>query len=239
VVIRDERGGTVFAGGFYLGTGTNNAAEYEALLRAMKLAERLGGTELDILCDSELIVKQVNGQYRVKNAKLRRLFEEVTSRMRGFARVSVGHVRWENNSEADSLANRAMDSKSDVGGMVAGSADSQDAGAGAGGFLAVRDLAGWAIEDGAGVRKERLMEEGRIRTALFIVRPGHRCRLKPRTSEAMLTVVQGRGTVSSGGEGRTVGAPCWVRVRVSRELDLVAEGDRQLMVAVTGWEGRG
>jgi len=93
----------------YLGVQTNNVAEYTAVVRALSLAAELGATEVHLLLDSKLIVEQVNGRWRVKDAKLRPLHAEVVERLRGFARWTAVHVRRAENSAADALCNEAID----------------------------------------------------------------------------------------------------------------------------------
>lgn len=93
----------------YLGETTNNQAEYAALLLALEEAANLGVTHLQIFADSELMVKQVNGEYKVKNAGLKPVFAEAKERIAGFTDFEIAHVRREQNSEADSLANQAID----------------------------------------------------------------------------------------------------------------------------------
>lgn len=88
---------------------TNNVAEYEGLLAALRWAAEHGIASLDIRSDSELLVKQMRGEYRVKNAGLLPLYEEARSLMRRIGRVKFEHVRREFNKEADRLANEAMD----------------------------------------------------------------------------------------------------------------------------------
>lgn len=92
-----------------LGQETNNVAEYTALVKALEKAKHLGLTRLRILSDSELLVRQVNGEYRVKNDDLRWLFDEAKGLMKGFASVTVSHVRREQNKRADELCNIALD----------------------------------------------------------------------------------------------------------------------------------
>jgi len=122
IFICNERGEPVYSGGFVLGKTTNNVAEYQGLIHALQIAEGLGGKELDIACDSELVVKQVNGQYRVKNAQLKPLQSQVTSLMSRFAKAVVRHVRREQNTEADALVNEALDAGQDVGDAAEGEA---------------------------------------------------------------------------------------------------------------------
>jgi ribonuclease HI len=88
---------------------TNNVAEYNGLLAALRWAAANGVTTLRIKSDSELLVKQMRGEYRVKNPGLQPLFEEARRIVRGIGRVTFEHVRREFNKDADRLANEAMD----------------------------------------------------------------------------------------------------------------------------------
>lgn len=94
-----------------LGTATNNVAEYTALVRGLELAAELGIRSLNVFSDSELLVKQMSGEYRVKNADLQELYQEANRLKRGFERVSISHVRREQNKRADALCNEALDGK--------------------------------------------------------------------------------------------------------------------------------
>ncbi len=93
----------------YLGLQTNNVAEYTAVVRALGLAAELGAREVDLLLDSKLIVEQVHGRWKVKDAKLQPLHAEVRRLLRGFARWSAGHVPRAQNTAADALCNEAID----------------------------------------------------------------------------------------------------------------------------------
>jgi ribonuclease HI len=93
----------------YLGVQTNNVAEYVALVRSLELATRLGAREVDLLLDSQLIVEQLNGRWRVKDAKLRPLWDAARRLLAGFDRWSASHVRRSENASADRLANEAID----------------------------------------------------------------------------------------------------------------------------------
>ncbi len=94
----------------YLGTGTNNRAEYTAVIRGLQRALELGGREVDVYMDSQLVVRQMEGLYKVKNAQLRPLWEQAGSLARKFARCRFHHVPREQNGEADALANQGVDS---------------------------------------------------------------------------------------------------------------------------------
>ncbi len=95
----------------YIGTATNNVAEYSALLRGLEEAKSLGIRQIDIYMDSELIVKQIKGIYRVKNENLLPLWNRAKSLLKEFAHYSVTHVPREMNKEADALATRAVKQK--------------------------------------------------------------------------------------------------------------------------------
>jgi len=95
----------------YLGTATNNVAEYEALLMALKATRDMGVESLQVFADSELVVKQVLGEYKVKNEALRVIYEKVMVLADGFKEFYISHIPREQNKEADALANKAMDEK--------------------------------------------------------------------------------------------------------------------------------
>lgn len=94
-----------------IGKATNNVAEYAALVRALELAAELGLRKLTVFSDSELIVKQMNGEYRVKNADLRDLYDEAQKLRKQFEQVTITHVRREQNKDADKLCNEALDGR--------------------------------------------------------------------------------------------------------------------------------
>lgn len=111
VSISDESGKPIYEMGDFLGTCTNNVAEYTALVRGVAAAIALGATKLLVKADSELVVKQVNGIYKVKSPDLKPLHEEALRLMRKIPDVHVTHVYRKGNSRADALANYAMDHK--------------------------------------------------------------------------------------------------------------------------------
>jgi ribonuclease HI len=93
-----------------IGEATNNVAEYRALLLGIQRARELGADSVELVGDSELIVRQVRGQYRVKDPGLQLLHAEVIAALEGFDEWSIRHVRREANAEADRLVNEALDS---------------------------------------------------------------------------------------------------------------------------------
>jgi ribonuclease HI len=110
VVVRDAAGEVLEEHGERIGRATNNVAEYRALLRGIELAAAHGATELELIGDSELIVRQVEGRYKVKDATMRELHAEAKRALEPFEDWSIRHVRREHNAEADRLVNQVLDS---------------------------------------------------------------------------------------------------------------------------------
>jgi queuosine biosynthesis protein QueD len=102
-------------GGAYIGEHTNNIAEYQAMIWGLRNALVLGIDDLDIRADSELMVKQINGAYRVKNAGIKPLYETVMSLLARFKRYEFQHVFRSSNEDADHLVNEALDARGPVG----------------------------------------------------------------------------------------------------------------------------
>jgi ribonuclease HI len=97
----------------YIGEATNNVAEYRALLLGLELARELGASEVEVVNDSELVARQIGGEYKVKHAGLKPLFIEAMGKLRGFDKWAVRPVRREQNSRADELVNEALDAALD------------------------------------------------------------------------------------------------------------------------------
>jgi ribonuclease HI len=108
-VLEAEDGTVLDARGERIGIATNNVAEYRALVAGLEKAIELGVDELEVVSDSELLVKQMRGEYRVKNEALRDLNEEANALERRLGRVRYTAVRREHNELADSLVNEALD----------------------------------------------------------------------------------------------------------------------------------
>ena len=109
VVLEDDSGDVIGEVAEAIGVATNNVAEYKALIAGLELAQAKGVTDLQIHSDSELVVNQINGEWKIKNDALRRLAVQARRLMRNFEKVGISHVRREMNSDADKLANQAMD----------------------------------------------------------------------------------------------------------------------------------
>ena len=109
VVVRDADGEVVQELGERIGRATNNVAEYKALLRGIELAAAHGADELELIGDSELVVRQVEGRYKVKDAGMRELHAEAKRALGSFGSWSIRHVRRSENADADRLVNQALD----------------------------------------------------------------------------------------------------------------------------------
>jgi ribonuclease HI len=114
VVLRAADGTPLITMGRYIGRATNNVAEYMALIDAFRQAKKLGAKKLLVRGDSELIIKQMRGEYRVKNEGLKDLYAQATQLADEFESVRYEHNLRERNSLADRLANLAMDRRTDV-----------------------------------------------------------------------------------------------------------------------------
>lgn len=114
VVISDETGQPISEFGEAIGDATNNVAEYTALIRALEVASGLGAAEVHMFLDSELVVKQLKGEYRVKNAGLKGLHAAAMELLKRYERARVTHIPREKNKEADRLANEALDAAEDT-----------------------------------------------------------------------------------------------------------------------------
>lgn len=108
-VLEDENGDALAAHGEAIGIATNNVAEYSALVAGLEKAVELGVRELEVISDSELMVKQMRGEYKVKNEALRGLWQEASRVARGIGAVRYTAVRREHNELADRLVNEALD----------------------------------------------------------------------------------------------------------------------------------
>ncbi|NQT48060.1 MAG: ribonuclease HI family protein [Chloroflexi bacterium] len=108
-VIEDDEGAPKVKLSCYIGETTNNQAEYKALIMGIREAALLGAEYIDMKSDSELLVEQVRGNYKVRNANLKPLFQEVRQILREFKSFTITHIPRRENTAADALANEALD----------------------------------------------------------------------------------------------------------------------------------
>lgn len=109
VVVRDDDDAVLAEVGEKIGEATNNVAEYRALLRAIELAAAHGADDLELIGDSQLVVRQVEGRYKVKHADMKELHAEVKKALADFDSWSIRDVRRAENADADRLVNEALD----------------------------------------------------------------------------------------------------------------------------------
>ncbi|MCG3178100.1 MAG: Ribonuclease H [Phycisphaerae bacterium] len=114
VVLADERDAPLIERGLFFGHATNNVAEYRALLGGLELATQFAPQRLEIFADSQLMVRQITGEYRVKSEDLIPLHEQAQLALLRFDSWQITHVRRERNARADKMANLAMNAKADV-----------------------------------------------------------------------------------------------------------------------------
>lgn len=110
-VLTTPEGEVVERLGRFLGVQTNNVAEYTALLLGLERAKELGATEVDVLADSELMIRQLEGRYQVKAPGLKPLFEKARALLRGFPKTTLQHIPRAQNADADEMSNRAIDER--------------------------------------------------------------------------------------------------------------------------------
>ena len=107
--IKDEQGKLLATVSRGIGRTTNNQAEYRAIIAALERAVRLGARQVYLNSDSELVVKQLNGEYRVKKAELKPLYQRARELQSSFKNITIKHIPRQQNTEADRLANNALD----------------------------------------------------------------------------------------------------------------------------------
>ncbi len=108
VVARTEEGTVLFEHAEYIGETTNNVAEYTAFIQGLRMARQKGLNTVRMASDSELLVRQLHGLYKVRHPNLKDLYDRAVALMAQFERIEVCHVPREKNAEADALANRAI-----------------------------------------------------------------------------------------------------------------------------------
>ena len=112
--LADSCGTQLQAKGLFLGKATNNVAEYTGFLKALEAAKHAGAKHLTVFSDSQLLVRQINGQYKVKSENIWPLFQKAVNLLNGFTSWQVQHIPREKNQRADKLVNQALDLKHDV-----------------------------------------------------------------------------------------------------------------------------
>lgn len=109
IILKNEQGELVAAYGEYLGIQTNNIAEYSALLSGLKKAQEIGASEVECILDSELVVKQMRREYKVRHPELQKLFMQIYNLSTQFEKITFKHILRAGNKEADAEVNKVLD----------------------------------------------------------------------------------------------------------------------------------
>ena len=164
-ILTDGAGAKLHAQASFLGQTTNNVAEYTAIIKALEAAKQIGAKELVIFSDSELLVKQVNGQYRVKSERIRPLFRQAVNLLGQFEGWKVQHIAREKNKEADKLVNRALDLEQDF-------VETQDTGRGTGDTKGKKPIRLGVLISGGGttlINILKYIKQGRLNAEVAVV----------------------------------------------------------------------
>jgi len=229
VVISDKQGKTLFSQGYYLGTATNNVAEYEGILRSLAQAAKLGGTKLDIFCDSELLVKQINGEFRVKNAKLRPLHRQIMRQLAEFDHTAVQHIYRKDNVDADALVNAALDAEADVNDLPLTACRDISTPP----IFTVRDLPELISAAGKRPHREKISELGNLQSGLICLDPGQSYDMKTDWSEATITVLQGSGALKTTDTEQPLHPHTWFHLSRTDSATITANNEEPLAILVT------
>ncbi len=232
VVIRQDDGKIVFAGGFYLGSQTNNVAEYTGLLKGLQLARQLEATELDIYLDSELIVRQINGIYKVKNAALKEYYQKVVNLINQFKQVKVHHIYREDNSMADAMANEAMDARGDTGGfkeIQAGDIAENTAKA----IVAQADLLAALAENSEDIWCKTLTDIDGVKTEAIFLEKNKELRIKNQAEKVFITIMRGQGQIAADGQQTKVKVGNWLQLSKPTMIKFAADDQQQLIAIIT------
>jgi ribonuclease HI len=240
IVIRDEKRNLIFGGGFYLGEMTNNLAEYHALLIALQLAIKIDGTHIQVFSDSELLVRQVNGQYKVKNEHLRSLHQQVQELKGQFAQFMIAHVYREENAEADSFVNRALSAKSNVGGFPGQSGDEpsgpsvdvQENSQSAGDGPAVLDLRKKIAFNTHRVHRQSLGRQPELASELICLNPHQRYTIESDGVAGSAVLLEGGGAIVTGRQQLPLEKNAWLEWPPSRKFEFIS-GDETMVLLIT------
>jgi len=206
-VSQNEAGIILFEGGFFLGRQTNNVAEYQGIIHALERAKKIGGTHLTIFSDSQLLVRQLNGEYKVKNEVLKGYFEQANRLLREFEKVSIEHVYREENADADAMVNQALDAQADVGGPAVSGIQVSPRQSDPEPELENRkngaDIAAKIQFDPKHPQPKRLNESGKLAMELVCLNPKQKWE-KPLSQETAVLVYQGHGCLVNAGQEETI-----------------------------------
>jgi ribonuclease HI len=230
VCIEDLLGQILFSGGFFLGNQTNNVAEYEGIIRGLTEARELGGRQITLYCDSELVTKQLNGQYRVKNPGMRVCFVRVAKIREDFEAVEFIHVLRHKNQHADAMVNEALDMGCDVGGVCDVKARRQDPIE----IPVIEQLSDKVKFGNTGGHRERLMSRNGVMAELLCLQNGQEGSLDFDGDWASVMVYQGQGLLLQGDESHPLRLGSWLAAGKGEAIRFQAESGGVLVLLITG-----
>ncbi len=234
VYICDQADSCVFAGGYYLGKQTNNIAEYMGLLRGLEKAIELGATDVLVLMDSELIVKQINRVYRVKNANLKVVYDQVVELIGQLDNITVRHVYRDANKEADQLANDAMDSRSDTGGLVKRSMKCETAvdcnGPVASDDILLVDMRKVLKFNSEGICAYKMDSTREEPVQMIALEPGKTMKLNVQSKALGVTIMRGKGVIVTSTGKLTIQAGNWVKLTDLQSYTISSNPTEQLIL---------
>ncbi len=235
LVIADESGKNLLARGVFLGKQTNNVAEYLGIVLALEEAAALGGTEIYLYCDSQLLVRQINGEYKVKNANLKTYYQKVVDLINHFDRVSVHHVYREDNKHADAMVNKALDAEKDVVDIAKPTAnvafdviEPEPPNPAVRATVNLREK----IAFGAEPRIVSLSENGIYACELVCLDTGQQMVFRPRWQQATLTVMRGEGEIQVNSRKQAVAPGTFMHVGETESVKLTAKATETLVVII-------
>jgi phosphoribosylglycinamide formyltransferase-1 len=212
-ILTDPAGRKLQAKGLVLGETTNNVAEYTALIHALQAAKTLGATEVGVLSDSELLVRQLTGLYKVKSETIKPLYERANDLRMQFDCFTIRHVMREQNKETDRLVNQALDAGHDIEETIARGGRVKAEGLGDGAEPGAKDHRQAALDDATRKKRIRLgvLISGGGRTMLNVLDYIRRGELNAEIA----VVISSLSTVAGVGRAQDAGLP----VKIIRRKD--------------------
>jgi len=231
VVIEEPGGKILFAAGFFLGEATNNVAEYRAIQKGVQQVLDMDGREMVLYSDSELIVKQLRGEYRVKNPTLRECYQQVTALLGELNGYDINHVYREGNSEADALVNRSLDIRADVGDAAGSPAlvnvSPPDMSPDLPDFLQLREKIRFNLKS---PHVETFFESDRLIGKLICLDKGQFFLFEDLSGDCSLLLLRGRGTCQIDVQTISVDTGSWFCLRLGQSMRVSADHAEQLVL---------
>jgi len=233
VCIENPAGNVLFSGGFFLGRATNNVAEYQGILHGLDQARKLGGKQVTLYCDSELVTKQLNGQYRVKNPGMRECYEQVLQICEDFENVEFIHVLRHKNQHADAMVNEALDQGQDVGGPCESDTIAEEAQENSTHEIPVEQLDEMVRFDDPSQKRQPVGPPGKMTTDLICLKGGQEEAFKVQAAQGSLCVLRGSGTIFLEENSQKIKAGAWMALDHGQTVRLQAKARQEFVLLLT------